>query len=193
MIINIRGTSGSGKSTITREIMKKFRNKVPYKEDGRKQPIGYVLDYPYVGTISTLAIIGHYESDCGGCDTITKMDHVFELIRQSDEAGHHVLYEGLLLSAEVNRTASLHTEGRRLLVYAIDLPVEECLRRVNGRRLAKAERTGREYRGDVNPKNTESKHRGVQSSLKRLRDAGIPTSVMSAEDILESICKELQI
>ena len=193
MIINIRGTSGSGKSTIVRNIMERYDNKIAYKEDGRKQPIGYVLDHPHVGLVSTLAIVGHYETDCGGCDTISGMDRIYDLVRQSHKGGHHVIFEGLLISAEVNRTAQLHLDGLPLLVYAIDLPVEECLRRVNGRRMAKAIRTDKEYKGDVKEDNTRSKWKGVNASMKRLESQGVEVHVDTNEGIERRIVEALQL
>ncbi len=169
MIINIRGTSGSGKSTLVRYVMDLYTVKASFREDGRKQPIGYVCrnddDAP------GLAIIGHYETACGGCDTISKMDHIFDLVRQSHAAGHHVIFEGLLISADVNRTLALHEEVHPLRVVALDqVPIEVCLSSVNERRMV---RLGPEKYTPVKEKNTISKFRGVQKSMERLTAAGV--------------------
>ena len=43
MIINVRGTSGSGKSTIVRNAMDLFTWRGPVHVKGRKQPLGYWL------------------------------------------------------------------------------------------------------------------------------------------------------
>ena len=105
-IINIRGTSGSGKSTLARRIMEQYPHRVVFRREGRKQPIGYL--YQRDASPNTkgrqLAVIGHYETPCGGCDTIQKMDDIFQLVRDSHEAGHDVLFEGLLISADMKRT-----------------------------------------------------------------------------------------
>lgn len=170
VIINIRGTSGSGKSTLVRNICDLYDGKIAYRVEGRKQPIGYV--YHKAGHKS-LAVVGHYETDCGGCDTISGMDRIYDLVRQSADAGHDVIFEGLLISAEVNRTAQLHHDGYDLAVIHLDLPIEMCLDSVNSRREAKAERTGKPKPGPVNPKNTESKHKGSRQSVKRLREQGV--------------------
>lgn len=186
-IINIRGTSGSGKSTLVREVMKRMPKKQRFHVEGRKQPIGYVVDALYDAEQRSVAIIGHYETPCGGCDTIQKMDKIFDLVRQSDEAGHHVLFEGLLISADVNRTRALHDEGRELRVVGLDkVPLDVCLASVNGRRRAKNPDAT-----DVNPKNTESKFKGVRQSMKRLVNAGVQVESCDREEALVFILKEL--
>ncbi len=189
MIINIRSTSGAGKSTIVRVIMGLHRTRVAHKEHGRKQPIGYVCEHFDGGP--SLAVVGHYETDCGGCDTISKMDRIFDLVRKAHDQGFNVLFEGLLISADVNRVAALHQDGLPLLVLAIDLPIAECLSRVNNRRRLKAERTGKEYKGDVNPKNTVSKHRGVVKSMDRLRRLGIDCAWGTNKGVIARIRKEV--
>lgn len=187
-IINIRGTSGSGKSHLVRQIMARYHQRIRIMEDGRKQPIMYLLNR---NEGRPLIVIGHYESDCGGCDTISKMEKIFDLVRRAHREGADVIFEGLLISADVNRVAALHEEGLPLTVFAIDLPIEECLASVNGRRRAKAERTGKEYKGDVNPKNTESKHRGVQQSMKRLEAKGVDTRWGTRDEVLAMLRREL--
>jgi len=174
MIINIRGTSGSGKSTLARNIMALYDTKVAYRREGRKQPIGYTY-----GTNGgqLLSVVGHYETPCGGCDTIQKMDDIFQLVRDADALGHDVLFEGLLISADMKRTLALHTEGLDLRVVALDVDIETCLASVNQRRWAKnPDKPG------VNPKNTVSKHKGVQSSMKKLKEAGVPASFCSRDE-----------
>lgn len=209
MIVNIRGTSGSGKTTLTRKVMELYRGKSAVKVKDRKRPIGYIYQHPAGGR--PLAVIGHYETACGGCDTITDQDHIYELVRQSHGAGMDVLYEGLLISAEVNRAVKLHEDGLPLLVVALDTPLELCLTSINqrrqadfDRRLAKIEAEnvergarGRkllelpEPKGDVNPKNTASKFSGVKTSMKRLDEAGVRAVWADRDQGLEIIKKEL--
>lgn len=191
MIINIRGTSGSGKTTLARAVMDLYGTRVPVKEQDRKRPIGYIFNRGERGR--SLAVIGHYETPCGGCDTITDQDHIYELVRKSHDAGMDVLYEGLLISAEVNRAVKLHQDGYPLFTVALNTPLQVCLDSINDRRqqnfkLRQAavqaqndiyESKGRKLlplpnpKGDVNPKNTESKYKGVQGSMRRLQEAGL--------------------
>lgn len=172
MIINIRGTSGSGKSTLVRKILELYQERVVFRADGRKQPLGYVYKHP-CDSAPSLAVVGHYETDCGGCDTISGMDKIYDLVRASADRGFDVIFEGLLISAEVNRTAKLHEDGYELNVLHLDLPIEECVASINTRRAAKAERTGKPKPPPVAEKNTISKHKGSRQSCKRLHAAGV--------------------
>lgn len=177
MIINIRGTSGSGKSTLVREAMSWYRRKEPVHVAGRKQPLYYKLWlFPEEGPSSSrgkapdLVVLGHYEASCGGCDTISSTDTMFDLVYEASALAENVMFEGLLISADVNRCVDLHqTFGAQgFEVLAIDLPLEDCLASVNARRRAKDP-----TKPDVNPANTESKWKGVRASLERLRAAGV--------------------
>jgi len=191
VIINIRGTSGSGKSTLVRSIRALYKGPtVKFHEEGRKQPIGYVhhrgsTDPQYWTKGRPLGLVGHYETDCGGCDTIDKMERIFELVLQAHKQGMDVLFEGLLISADVNRVVDLMkcVEPNTLHVIALDVPIEECLDSVNARRLNKHRRKHGEEsdhlaKPPVNPKNTIAKHKGVKQSCERLRTAGVPVHVL---------------
>jgi energy-coupling factor transporter ATP-binding protein EcfA2 len=195
MIINIRGTSGSGKSTLVRSIRALYKGPtLKYHEPGRKQPLGYLHHRAAdQGSGPPLGLVGHYETDCGGCDTIPKMERIFELVLQAHGRGMDVIFEGLLISADVNRTVELFNAagGHQLQVIALDVPIEECLDSVNARRRAKDLRRGAtEMRPEVNPKNTISKHKGVKQSCVRLAEAGVPVWGLGRVDAYNKI-KEL--
>lgn len=172
-IINIRGTSGSGKSTLVRRIRDLYQNVEPVHVEGRKQPLYYRL----TGSeqLPDAFLLGHYETACGGCDTIPSMDKIFDLVYEKAQEGA-VLFEGLLVSAEYKRTARLFEElSCDLHVVHLDVPIETCVESINMRR--------REKKPDappVNPKNTESKWKGTRSTCKRLGDIGI--EVFSSSD-----------
>lgn len=190
MIFNLRGTSGSGKTHLVREIMARYGGRVAYREEGRRQPIGYTFGRPGGGR--GLAVIGHYETACGGCDTIPKMERIFELVRASAEQGFDVLFEGLLISADVNRHVELHewcqAHGQELQVIALTTPLDVCIDSINARRAAR--------NPDLPPvkeKNTISKFNGVRKSLDRLRAAGVTCREMDREHALGYLCAELEL
>ena len=166
MIINIRGTSGSGKSTVVKSLLNCREELVhPHFVEGRKRPLGYWVEHP----ARRIAVIGHYETACGGCDTIPNMDRIFELITQCHKMGAHVLFEGLLVSAEGRRTIEL---GERVgwdqfVVLRLTTDLEECVESINQRRRAKNPEAP-----DVNPKNTEQKYKGTLSTCRRIEAAG---------------------
>lgn len=182
MIINPRGTSGSGKTWLVRQICDLYgwNRRQMFHQQGRRQPIYYRLPHPFAG--SDLYVLGHYETPCGGCDTIQKLDAVYEYVENLSWFGD-VLYEGLLVSAEYNRAAEL-AQHRDLTVFELSTPLEACLANVNARRQAR----GKEE--PVNPKNTESKHRGVARTCERLREAGAEVHFVSSGDALR-MCREL--
>jgi hypothetical protein len=160
------------------------------KIEDRKQPIGYILTK---ALHRPLALIGHYETACGGCDTITSMDDIYERVRAAASAGMDVLFEGLLISADANRIIALHQwaqEAREALhVIALDTPLELCIDSVNQRRAIDAIAKNKPYKGDVNPKNTTSKFSGVKSSMKRIEAAGLSCSWESRDSAYEYIKK----
>ena len=199
MIINIRGTSGTGKSTLARQLMALYEpNPLRYRREGRKQPLGYRYQHRIA---RDLAVVGHYETDCGGADTITDYDDLFNLVRQGATRGMNVLFEGLLISGDVKRTTELHqwalNQGDVLHVVAIQLPLDECVASVNARRKEKAERSARvnggdpNYRGEVNPKNTIAKHRGLTLACQRLEAEGVIVHRPQGRAEAFRVCKHL--
>lgn len=165
MIIQVRGTSGSGKTTLVRSIMRLYDTKCSIKMKGRRKPWGYVLSHP---GRKSLYVPGHYETPCGGCDTLPDYDSAYNAIRQAHEEGMDVLYEGLLASGEFKRAANLHQDGYPYKICCLDVPIETCLEGIQDRRKAR----GNEK--PVNPKNTIAKVKAMESSCKRLGALGVP-------------------
>lgn len=165
MIINIRGTSGSGKSTIVRDTLS-FGAKTSFRQPLRKQPLGYLVSNP--GHAGNFCVIGHYESACGGCDTLPGYDRTFELVREGLGYAPNVVFEGLLVSEEVKRTVELHNAfPGELRVILLETPVEECLDSIRARRLA---------RGDERPlkeDNTRNRVETIRRSVAKLEQAGV--------------------
>ncbi len=193
MIINIRGTSGTGKSHLVRQVMVAMNKAgdpiIPQHEANRRQPIGYVLIRPIGAPGRSILVVGHYETPCGGCDTINKMDRIYELVRKGVDRGYDVLFEGLLISAEVNRTQKLHDDDLELTVIALtEIPLQECLDSVNKRRWAKhPDKPG------VNPKNTEAKWKQTRRSCARLEEAGIEVHRVNREDAWTLLQEKLKL
>jgi hypothetical protein len=164
VIVNLRGTSGSGKSTLVRDVMAQYQQRNPIYQHGRKQPIGYCCDRD--GGRS-LFVVGHYETACGGCDTISDgMERIYYLINEDAALGRDVIYEGLIVQSDVRRCAEL-SRKYPLLVVAIEEPLEVCLAGIQARRAA---------RGDerpLNPKNTIGKMNQMPRDMKRLETMGV--------------------
>lgn len=155
-VVSLRGTSGSGKTHLAREVMAKYKLRFAIHIANRKQP--YYYEFRKTPKGKPLYVLGHYETACGGCDTIKTADEVFALVDKLRKEGD-VLFEGLLLSTEVNRTVAA---GDIHNVF-FDVPVVQCLSQINARRRAKDP-----SKEDVDPTNTTSKHRGVARAHQRL-------------------------
>ena len=133
MIISLRGTNGSGKSTIVREIMRMYRAEVKIEYRGRRRPVGYIM-LPKDFSETRLFVPGHYEIANGGIDTLPSLDYAYGLIRvHALELGSHVLYEGKNMSDGVNGLVALHEEGLEVAVAWLREPVDLCVRSVRER------------------------------------------------------------
>lgn len=176
-IIQIRGTSGSGKSTLVKRILDQFYlgdRRQPVQVMGRKRPIMYEC-MSHDGCIE-LSVIGHYEIACGGTDTISGMDQIYGMVEAEWFKGRNVLFEGLLASDEKNRTLALAAKAPVTCIF-LNTPIELCLSSVNERRRAKDP-----TKEDVNPKNTQNKHRSTQSTMRKLQAAGVNCLSLSREE-----------
>ncbi len=97
LIINPRGTSGSGKTELVRRILAGYdwergatrkggSNIEPIYRAGRSSPFAYRLQHPLGGR--PLMVLGHYEATSGGCDTIRARDGgIAQIMRCAGEYG----------------------------------------------------------------------------------------------------------
>ena len=133
MIIQIRGTSGSGKSTAMKKATELIQTKDKWQSvyvEGRKKPMYYETAK---GGLK-IYVLGHYESPCGGCDTIGSASKVFELALSllAFRPDSVILCEGLLLSEDTKWSLQMP----ELRVVFLHTNIETCLERVRQRRAA---------------------------------------------------------
>lgn len=141
-LVQVRGTSGSGKSTVIKTamgILERGRKSTwqSVYVDGRRKPILYVLD--------NIVVLGHYEIDCGGCDTIGSAPKVFELVTTLsdiipdviDVSNLVVLSEGLLWGEDVKWTQNLLSLGWSVVSMFLNTSLEDCLAGVESRQNGK--------------------------------------------------------
>jgi hypothetical protein len=172
MLINIRGTHGSGKSTIVRSLL----------HAGDARPLYGALKRRPEAYEVTLAgkpayIIGPYETPCGGADCIQPYRFIVPLIMKYGAVGH-VIFEGALVSSCWGIVGRLIERwGREAIIAFLDTPVSECVRRVEARRA---------QRGDgraLNPANLIQKHDAIARLKVKLDAAGIVRTItLSSED-----------
>lgn len=206
MIINIRGTSGSGKTTVVREIM----SLCSQDRGGRD------VQWPWSQALADSKVIGYthqdwkifvtgkYTTACGGCDTIKTQKEVKDLILEWAGKGYHVIYEGLLISTiyepwlEFARLRETHnylnilpehhdvlgkcTCGAILHRFVfLNTSLKECMARVTQRRAAS---------GNVRPINwklTEDKFKTIYRIEGKLKQAGADVVSLASTDAAKEI------
>jgi len=162
--INIRGTSGCGKSHLVKQIMKDYPHKTPHKIKWRKQPIGYTLERP---DGDPLYVVGHYEELCGGCDTIIGLDAIYDEIEAAImDLEMDVIFEGLIVCSDVERCISLK-DISNLLVIELDTPLDECLSNIEERRYIRGDKR------PVDPKHTVAKMDQLVPQRAKFKNAGV--------------------
>lgn len=146
MIIQIRATSGGGKTTLMRKLYAhagcKPYHQIEMKRGGHKTLInkGWWDGVPFY-------VIGPYDTEgTGGCDRISQISEVIELVdhcakRTHSRDGWHrgiVAFEGLLLAHSWGAMGEfLHANyGDRYVNAFIDTKVEQCFANVMKRRAA---------------------------------------------------------
>lgn len=137
MILNLRGTNGSGKSTVAHNLLKVTKAQPVDFWQGTRKP----KPKAYAGVWKGLpiAILGSYETVCGGMDTITDINDARDLIVKygTDPAFPIVFYEGLFISHCLGTVAKgiddAGLKDRLHMVY-LDTPLEVSLERVHKRR-----------------------------------------------------------
>jgi hypothetical protein len=132
MLIQLRGTSGSGKSTAVRALMKRYGAHPIFDLLGPRSPEAYRL----IGTPfkSRLYVLGPYLAPCGGCDAIGNMETVIKLLRAYSAKGGDVIFEGLLISSMYGSIGQfLEGYGKDALIAFLTTSRERCYQQLRKR------------------------------------------------------------
>lgn len=136
MIVDIRGTHGSGKSWLIHQLLDRYEHEPRYnrKITKSKKPklVGYVL--PDIDTY----ILGPYKNVCGGCDQLGSPDFICDQLRDAATTYTNVVLEGILVSHAYKRWIEMSKElkDHEYLFAFLNTPLKKCIARVKGRRLA---------------------------------------------------------
>ena len=145
LIIKLHGTSGSGKTTVARELFNEGITEIISHKANRK-PEAYKVAIPYLQ--NPLYILGPYTATCGGLDSLSDVDDHIRLLEQYGGIGH-VFYEGLLGSEYYGRIGKVSEQfGDKHIFAFLDTPIDLCLERICARRLARGNTK------PLNPSNT---------------------------------------
>src|SRR5580765_5586023 len=160
MLVKLHGTSGSGKSTVARSLMELGKITLldrAYEVDPQ--------DWIVTGIDQPIYILGTYNSQCGGCDTLTAGEQI-ELIHTYAKLGH-VFYEGLLGSEYYGKLGEASEPYGRHHVFAfLNTPIELCIDRVKARRLLKGNTK------PLNEDNTRNRVRKIEMLRQKLINQG---------------------
>ena len=160
-IIKLHGTSGSGKTTIARELMKQADLVRTILNPASRKPEAYEVRWLYK---NPLFILGPYTATCGGLDSLSDVDDHIRLLNEYGDKGH-VFYEGLLGSEYYGRIGKVSEQfGDRHIFAFLDTPIEVCLARVQARRLARGNTK------PLNPANTVGRVANIERLKYRLEN-----------------------
>jgi shikimate kinase len=170
MLLKLHGTSGSGKSTIARGLM--------------DRAMLTLLDRAYkvdrVDVIHPIYILGTYNSQCGGCDTL-KADEQIELIHRCAPLGH-VFYEGLLGSEYYGRLGEASERYKDDHIFAfLDTPIELCIHRIKERRFLKGNLK------PLNEDNTRGRIRKIETLKRKLEFMGRKVVTINHENAIPQV------
>lgn len=161
MIVQLRGGSGSGKSTMVRRWVETHghHSRMMMAEHSAQYGLSHIdcaVSRPFALAFSKerVAVIGHYDAPGGGADMIKSVYHIYDVIRVAVETGYHVLVESLFMSKDAKATTELLSwakeRGIPVHIILLDVPEQECYDSVMERRraLGKEERQLRAHAKD---------------------------------------------
>lgn len=162
MIVQLRGTSGSGKSTVVYTLMKRFKTAaLQLALPNQKAPCAYQISIPRG---KPLFVLGPYNTPCGGCDALPSDTVIVRKLIEILSPKGHVLLEGLLMSGyygEFGRWSERY--GGDFVLAFLNTPLHVCLERIAARRRARGDKR------PLDPTNTASKFRSVWDTYDRVR------------------------
>ena len=186
MIYNIRGTSGSGKTYLVRQLVNRYMMDTIRDEHGKI--FGYRLP-------RNLLVLGRYDDAIkgGGVDNITEplykrylahgwvgnsMDAVEAQVRKWAQLGHHVLFEGIIVTSVWGRWVKLAADEPVHFLF-LDTPLEVCYQRVLERSGGRSPKGWAEGKSDLH-----AKHSGTQKQLASImrKDEEVKRRQSSMED-----------
>lgn len=178
-VFDIRGTNGSGKSSLVRNILKRHKNELKLDED---------IPYHFIPELN-LCVLGRYDKKGSGVDNVKGSDRLQAFMR--DKLKHHnVMLEGVIVShvfERWNKMAESPEWGYTFFHLKVD--IDECIDRVKARR--KAIGKNPEY----DPKNTVRFAEQTDRTIKKLISSGRTVVVLenaSQKEAYKTVMKHIK-
>lgn len=196
MIINIRGTNGSGKTHLARQLIAPDPTPVDlnwYQAPTKKDPERKLRVEGWGHPGETLAI-GSYRQGCGGMDTIPSFEIQQMAIicaQQLPVPPQDVVCEGVLASTVAGSWLDFFKkcapERGPILIAYLDTPLELCLERITARQIA-AKGEAREIKIDL----VKNKIKAIEATRAKFKEAGIMTVTIRHDRALDDIREAIQ-
>ena len=185
-IVAIKGTNGSGKSTVVRSLLEHLGRQSILRVNSKEA--GYRCRYQD----GSLFILGKYKTACGGLDSSFSYggaaDDLLLCIDKLAPRGH-VCCEGVIAITSyghkrMTRFADkLKRKGHRMIFANIDTPVELCIERVEQRRMEAGNLK------PFDPAKLRDKYESVLKSQEQLRQAGYDARILPHEEPLQTLLR----
>lgn len=177
MIISLRGTNGSGKSTIVRDVMNRCESVKALMLPFRKKPAGYFLR---LGE-KPIFIPGHYEIANGGVDTLDSLDTAYNMMLAVHELACDIIYEGKNMSDGIKRVMLMHEAKIDIRIIYLTTPLDVCVKSV------------RERGHNIKESTITAIYNKCEHQYVALKEFGVNTVKASREDALRYIFNWLEI
>jgi hypothetical protein len=186
-VVAIKGTNGSGKSTVVRELIARLGKQSILRVNSKEA--GYRCKYED----GSLFVLGKYKTAaCGGLDSSFSYggaaDDLLLCIDKLAPQGH-VVCEGVIAITSyghhrMTRFADkLKRRGHRMIFAHIDTPAELCVARVKQRR---------QEAGNIKPfypAKLLDKYQSILKSQEQLLAAGYDVRILPHEDPLDTLLR----
>lgn len=190
LLVNIRGTNGSGKSTIP-VAMKDDPDTYQVIRPHQGRPRKILTVFPNYGWVA----LGSYERQVGGLDAFPNKAFTEKVLQYALKKfpEYNILMEGILASTTYSTYAELFRNvqkewGIQPVIYYLMPPVEVCIERIKQRN------GGKPFKEDL----VQAKYSTMQRGIKKFSEAGefplfvVNNSSFGKEDVLSQFFADME-
>lgn len=177
MIYTIRGTNGSGKSTIVHRLLEEYGTYEQVWSDNpnRRRPDALILISPWYKDV---VVIGHYKIQNGGMDTLKDLDYCYNLALKYHLLGYDVIMEGKNMSDSVDNLSIFSPKD--VCAIFLNTPLDVCIASV------------RDRGHNIQEKTIVSIFRKMNNQRLEMIDLHYKVKLMDREEAYEFLLSELQ-